>query len=254
MGEGRFQAEQVAVLCFGLGLAAMYIFLRRKTLESIKDLFMGQGRYLLSFWAVIYFGFIVFQRSTQHFDSIGTRLMMPVIVMGIILLTCLVVELGRTAGGKTYGRPFLLAMTLVACSLEVFIFITRHPYDRGAQGFSSERLNWIANQTTEKDLIIGDNAVDIPFYLKRPEVVSFSPFPYSAHFSRETLQNIVRRYRNSYSRIMIVVRKNNLSDDRGKYFYGDFVSNLRNGKTTEYREVVLIQELRDCLVYQATFL
>jgi 4-amino-4-deoxy-L-arabinose transferase-like glycosyltransferase len=250
MGEGRFQAEQVAVLCLGLGLSSMYIFLRRKSLESIKEVFIGQGRYLLSFWALIYFSFIVLQRSTQHFDPIGTRLMMPVIVMGIILLACLIAEMTRMMGGKSYGRPFLWITILIACGLEIFIFVSRQPYDRSVPGFSSERLNWIAGQTTAKDLIIGDNAVDIPFYLKRPEVISFSPFPYSAHFSPETLQEIVRRYRNSYSRIMIVLRKNNLSDDRERYFYGDFVSSLRSGKTAAYREVILIQELRDCLVYQ----
>jgi hypothetical protein len=248
-GEGRFQAEQIAVLCLGLGLCFLYVFFRRKSLEPIKDLFVGQGRYLLSLWAIIYFSAIVIQRTAQHFE-IGTRLMIPVIVVGIILLAQLMAEILER---KSWGRLFLLSAVVIACSLEVFIFASRQPYDRNSQGFTSERLNWIESQTTAKDLIIGDDTVDIPFYLKRPEVVSFSPFPsYSEHFSHERMREIIRKYGRSYSRMLLVLRKNNLPDARQKYFYGEFVFDLRNGKLDPYPGIVLVQNLKDCLVYEVS--
>src|SRR5262249_43791493 len=65
------------------------------------------------------------------------------------------------------------------------------------------RFAWIAAHTSNVDLIIGEDTVDIPFFISGRRTLSFSPYPMTEHATYDLIESYSRRHCASYENIFI---------------------------------------------------
>ena len=114
---------------------------------------------------------------------------------------------------------------------------------------ASARLSWVARQTTEQDLILGDDTMDIPFWLGRPAAVSFSPAP-APRAEFETIRDVCRAHATEYDRFFIVLRNNYATDDEWRRAYGSFIADLVLKNSDRYPGIRHVTTLDDGVVFQ----
>ncbi len=204
------------------------------------------GTWLPGIFAVAYLALLVGQRSLIHFDGIGPRLAAPATVALALLLA------GLAARGLRVPRGPALAVAVAVTGLfvarEAAVLIQRPPVTDAARAAASPRLVWVAENTKAADLVIGDDTMDIPFYLDRPLVVSFSPYPYTDRPTYEHLAAFARA--RGYERAFLVLRDRYRSDADWRWAYGDFIADVVAGRTANYPGVIEIARPRDGHVFE----
>ena len=223
------------------------LLLRRKFLETL----FAQQRFVLITWIFIYLGFLVLQRSLVHFDNIRARLAFPASIILVILLAGLM-ALAFSIRPKIAIFPILLLTFLgvtqawaeaskPTVSQQEFIerSIADHPI-----------LEWINQNTSEEDLIIGDDPVDVVYYLNRDSAVSFSPWPYADHLSYETLTTFLQKHCGEYRNIYLYVRSLKSSEAHWQEEFGPFITDLAMDRTTAYPNVIMRIPHEKVLLYQ----
>lgn len=184
---------------------------------------------LLLLWALIYTSGLILQRTRVHFDPLDSRLLLPAGVPFLILL-------GNLAGNPRAVRTVLALGLLLVLGRELKIF--RTPLEAPAI-VRSPRLAWLAKNTTNADCILGDDAMDIPFFLERPRVFSFSAYPYNEPVDGDFLQRIAPVY--------VVVRPSEgVKDVR----YGPTLAGLKQGKLPPGLRITEQVALHDARIYR----
>ena len=244
-----FDHKVEAGLLFSLIFVIVLILLIRKKLVSeIQFVLFSGKRPILILWSCFYFSLLIVQRTRFHFDPITPRFMVFVGVPMIIILCALVLSAVRQKPlWVILGAIFISAF---AFGKELSATIRAPNYDLRQIIRDSERLNWVDENTTEKDLIIGDDTVDMVFYLNRPAVISFSPYPYTDYIDYNRITGYVQKHRDRYSRFFLVLRKRFRTQETIQKRYGSFVSDLVLKKIDSYPGFVWIQELDDGYVYE----
>ncbi len=225
---------------------------RRRLRDALQTIFIRRGCYFLTLWAIGYLLFIVYQRTVSHFDGIDSRLTVPA---GVILLVLYVAFLVKAAGSRITGKyltyGILASLILLSCAREMRTTLNQPPNDFGQQIARSERLRWIAQNTTHHDLIIGDNTMDIPFYFAREAVVSFSAYPYCEYLTYTYFMNYVHHNCHRYQNIYLVLRRHDpIAEKQLLYFFGQFITDLEFGHFDKYQGLVQISRLEDSLVFK----
>ena len=234
-----------------LGLSALAIgvvlAVRRDLARGLRDVFVSQRRYLLLLWAALYLIFLIVQRCFSYFD-IDARTIAPAGVTLVLLASAVVVRAARLP--VYYARFFALVLLLVAIWGEARATFRAPVLDFQETIRNSERLSWIAKHTSEKDLIIGDDVVDIPFFFNRGSTLSFSPFPYTDYPTYEKIMAYAQRYCRYYDNIYLVIRRNAASEEDWRFYFGDFFADLVFGYARNYRGITVVQPLSDGTVFQ----
>jgi hypothetical protein len=115
----------------------------------------------------------------------------------------------------------------------------------------SERLSWVASQTTDRDLIAGVNTtLDVQFYLGRSGVLFFHGLPAAEPPEYGTLMTWARRHRAQYDRVFFLLPVADRSPDEWRRTFGPFVADLAAGDTSPYPGVRLHRRLADACVFE----
>ncbi len=184
------------------------------------------------------------QRSLIHFDGVGPRLVAPATVAMALLLAGLVSRAFRAPRGLTLALALAAAAAFLAREA---LRIQSPTVTDAARAAASPRVVWVAENTTAADLVIGDDTMDIPFYLDRPLVVSFSPFPYT---DRPTYEHLTAFARGRYERAFLVLRNRYRCVADWRWAYGDFIADVVAGRTAAYPGVTELARLRDGYVFE----
>ena len=222
---GRQQVAQSIVSLVFLG--AVFLWKRRSL--HVRNL-PHRPDVLLPLWALLYTGGLILQRTQVHFDPLDSRLLLPAGVPLLILL-------GNLAGNPRAVRAVLALGLLLALGRELKIF--RTPLEAPA-AVRSPRLAWLAKNTTNGDRLLGDDAIDIAFFLGRPHVFSFSAYPYNEPVDRDFLQRVAPVY--------VVVRpsEGNKKDAR----YGPVLAGLKQGTLPPGLRITEKATLPDARIYR----
>jgi 4-amino-4-deoxy-L-arabinose transferase-like glycosyltransferase len=246
--DSTVQLIVMGALLLVIGIAWL---IRGGVRSSLQELFVQHGGFLVPLWILAYSSFLVYRRTVTNFDEINPRLVSPAVVAFMILVAALAASL-LSKRGENFARYGVLLLVLVACVWEIHTSIVTPPLNVVAEGHQSERMIWIETKTTARDLIIGDNTVDIPFYLHRPAAISFSPYPYTVYLTYKKLSAFVARHCADYDRFYIVLRKKGGTERGLKRQYGSFVRDLLLGNAERYPDVIKIKDLPETLIYQIT--
>jgi len=124
------------------------------------------------------------------------------------------------------------------------------PYQFEQQIVRRERLRWIAQNTTRKDLIIGDDTMDVPFYFDRESAVSFSPYPYTEYLDYKKLIGYVRKNYRRYEKIYLLVRNYGWQESELRYKFGAFIADIILGHLDQYPEIIPLEYLSDVYIFK----
>lgn len=238
----RLQAGLLAAAALGLALVGC----RRRHPASPRAHAPLQAA-ALGLWPLFYLVFLIWQRSRQHFDPIDVRLIAPA---GVPLIVLACGWIGRRFASGTRVAAALAIASVVGVSARELMLARNWPvHDEARLIGSSPTLSWLQTHTGTNDLIIGNNTMDIPFYLSRPAAVSFSPYPYTDHADWVALREFCRLNRGQY-RAFYVVLRGRAEDAAWRLFYGNLFADLAAGKSDAYPGVKRAAQLADGVVYR----
>lgn len=125
------------------------------------------------------------------------------------------------------------------------------PYNFSQVIVGSERLTWISQETTDRDLVVGDGTVDVPFYLGRQAAVSFAGYPITVFLTYPTLTQFADHKCSLYQNIYLVLRDHSdWSYQDELHYYGRFMSDVSFGRLGSYPRIIPLVELSDATVFR----
>jgi hypothetical protein len=237
----------LAAVAVGLCLLAR----RHGRLQPVisSTLLTGPGAQLLTAFAAAYVLFMVAERSHSFLDPIGARLLLPAAVVLVVLFATFVVRAGAVNSRRLALAGCLVALGLVGFEIRTAIVTPAFRVQRLIH--KSERLTWVQNHTTDADLIIGEDTVDIPFYFGRRAVVSYSPFPYTETLPYPKILGLCHRFKSSHERVLLLLRKHPAGDwEKWESRLGPFIHSATVGELRDYPQLTALAELRDGRVYR----
>jgi hypothetical protein len=230
-------AETIQAIAAVAGIIAILITLavRRRT-RDLLNVFVSDKHYLLTTWVVAFTAFIVYERTVSNFDHIDARIMVPAGVIVVILAMALLLKVIEPPKSR---RSFLYAlvtvMTIAAFAREIRIVLVQSIATDSAVITQSGRLSWVAQNTSDNDLIVGDDTTDIPFYLGRGAAISFSPYPYTIYLTYKMLTDYAARHCEQYSHIYLAVQNHpEWNNDELLYHFGEFIADVEMGNIAAY--------------------
>ena len=231
-----------------LTIGAVFIA-RRDFVTACRDLFISNRRYLLVGWSAVYLAFLIIRRSFSYFD-IDARIILPAGIVLVVLWSAALLRAVRLSILPT--QLIAVALLLIAVWQQVNAAIEAPPLDFEKIVQSSERLSWIAKHTTERDLIIGYDVVEIPFLLNRPSTFSFSPLPWSDPPTYDKVMSYARRHCDSYENIYIVIKAPPYpaSEEDWRSYFGLFFADLVAGGEDHYDGIKRVADLNEALIFQ----
>lgn len=244
----EIQAEIAVAL---IAVSVIVLTVQRRTRE-LAIVFVRQRHYLLTLWFLVFSVFMVYQRTVQHFDRLETRLLFPAGIVLILLIAALLVKaVDPWVKSSAVFQVILVLAILVASVQQVQITKDEPVMNVSAQLAKSDRFNWVADHTTNSDLIVGDDTIDITFFYGRTASVSFSDYPFTVHLTYENLKGFTDNNCNSYQHIYIVLRNyHSWPLDRQLYLFGQFITDVRESRLDAYPGIVLVIHLRDSDVFE----
>jgi hypothetical protein len=181
------------------------------------------GRLLL-LWALAYTAALVLQASVVYFDPLSPRFLLPASV-------ALLVWVGGVVGAKlARPAPVFVALLLVAISLsgwQAWLLARNRPRAEAQVVDGSERLGWLRDHTTPRDLILGQTTAEIAFYLRRPSV-SILAAPRYRPVTFEEVMTLVTSACKDYRWVYLELGKAEADSDEA---WGPFLGDLLRGKT-----------------------
>ena len=242
---------QFWLLAVSLLVCAISLF-KSGIVRRTREVFVASNRYLLLMWSVTYLIFIIAQRSAWFFGEDRVNEMLRIVApAGIVLVICwtslLINSLKVPLSGITIIVLFLLSISIWRETRAM----TKVPrFDLQEQIRYFPRLAWIAAHTSDADLIIGEDTVDIPFFLAGRRTLSFSPYPITEYATYDLIESYSRRHCAAYRNIFIILPNHGLSEEQWRAVYGDFFADLIFGQIEKYPAIMLVQQLEDASVFK----
>lgn len=219
--------------------------LRSKASRKLwTDVLFGNGRYLLTFWAVFFPLCVVLLRTRIHFDPVASRFlissMLVLVMLAVGVLTRSIRQLNNyRIAERIWCVSLILAIGLQLNALRkpVVSFQSRITANPG--------LHWVQVHTAPDDLVMAPFGLDITFYLHRPAAISYSAFPYTERLTWSQVQDFRAHMPTGYRRLLIVVTQadEKLSRSSRVYRWGTFVADLQDRLLKPYPQLKeLVQE------------
>jgi hypothetical protein len=234
-----------ALLCFIVVSVFIIRMIRSSDIfYNIIWLMLARSRYVLPLWSIVYLVLLLIQRSRVHADPVNARLIVPA---GIFLVV-FVVATGLQ--GKTRLMHIAILLVLIRIIIEMNIVTSYDNYSKEDTISSSERLLWLRDNTTSNSLVIGDDVVDIPFYLGLRDAVSFSPYPYTDYPDYYRLMNFVVQRCDKYDGVYLVMKDVFNSYSAWENAFGAFIADLVVHRSDEYSAIAFKDRLDDGYIFQ----
>jgi hypothetical protein len=252
---GRYASELhggVQMFALGAAAAALVAWLAwrgRGGLAEARAVLLARQRFVLPLWTVGYLVFVVGGAAQFSLPLLDTRLLVPASV-SLALLGAAV--LARAWGpGLRAAWAGALAVVIVKSLVLAHALASSPPANPRRRIRESQRLQWVARQTTAQDLLVGDDAHDLGFDRRR-KVVSFDYYNHSARFHPLTGAGLCvllswarcEEHRNVY----LILRESVARRER--WMREPFLADLMHGRFDRYPHVEPLGRLDDAYVYR----
>lgn len=244
-----FSTDIEIVLFLGMILLAAVILYRQdRLIESLHSVFVREGRYLLTLWVVAYSSVLILQKLRFHFDAVGQRLIFPAGVVLLVLWAAFVVSALRIK--VRYLRWGLSGVVAFMICFQAWQLAHSTPVAKERPWQQSERLRWVAQNTTDQDLIIGNYTIDIPFHLCRRAVISISNYPYTDFAEYEAIVEFVDAHCHEFERIYWVLPTDWSSEEEWERYFGPFVTDLVYQRWGRYPRIDFRERVAGALIFE----
>ena len=144
-----------------------------------------------------------------------------------------------------------VAIVGIAVGREVAIARNREPVDLAKNIEYSPRLVIVRDRLAPDDVVIGNDPLDVAFYLRRTNIISFSPYPYSDYPSYSPLIKFLDAHAEKYRRAFIVSRDfSRGDDDLLRADFGPFILDLLRGREANYPRLHRVGVFGDTFVFK----
>jgi hypothetical protein len=225
------RASSLLLLLLLAGLLGVLAW-RGELRVRLRELFFERGRYLLPLWSVVYLLLLTRQRLIFHFDW-SPRLLLPASVVLILLLSALVARV-LDVRSRQIVYAALALLLVIGLRSEARRFLAAATYDEERFLAHSSKLSWLAQRRAERNLIIGNDTVYVPFFFENFAAISFSPYPYTDHARYGTLLSYVAKHGRGYDHVYVVCDDTTYGRSSREFDYGPFVQDLFAGRITNY--------------------
>jgi len=247
LGPFRGELEQMLFLVPVLAVGAVLIW-QRRWITRAKATLLANRRWLLTLWVIGYTVWLVWLRSRYYFDPLAARLLLPAGLIVMILWAAVLVWTPRARSDRrAASRSLVLGLLSVASLMIVLqiVAIARTPAVDRDLPLREARRQWVANHTTDRDLIIGNQTHDLPFFLGRNATLSLAPYPYTPHLDYAELLAFLRRQAGNHERCFLLLEKTCDEDSLWRQRYGRFVADVVANRLAPYPELVLCTDHAD---------
>jgi Dolichyl-phosphate-mannose-protein mannosyltransferase len=237
---------ELAILAVAIAVVLAALAVQRRPGVLAEVFLRAHGPRWFTLWTVAYLAFLIVARSLTWFDPIDHRLIVPAGVGIVMLLVALGARTLRA--GDTALLAAAAALLVAALGREAWFAHARSPVPRGIP--ETPRLQWVAANTTERDLIVGDYTMDLPFFFGRRRAITFEHYPYTKHLTYEGLEAYLRRHCHEYDHAYLIVRKW-FRGNRSQWdaAFGPLVADLVLGSGDRYPDYRPLAKLSDSYVF-----
>jgi 4-amino-4-deoxy-L-arabinose transferase-like glycosyltransferase len=257
---------------FALVLALVLLVLLRRRAGSRQELarlFLPGGRGLVVLWPLAYCVALAAVRSFVQFDTIGLRLLSPALVFALVLGGA--VMAGALAPSARLLRVALLALALGGAAVGTLRLSHTPPVTPEERIARSARLAWVRDHVRPGDLVVGDDAVDLPLWFRGADgaplrVACLSPAPYMSPLTEADLFAFARRHARSpgaaaldsggppgaarSGAVYLVLRRREAGEAEWRALFGPFIADLATGRAAAHPRIVVVATLADALVFR----
>lgn len=253
---------QAILLIISLLALGVLLVVQRKMSAVIQSVYIKKGGYLLTLWVLGYLAFLIFTKTRVYLDPIDSRFIAPAGIVLVMLFAALIVRSTEIKSKYLICLLFIILFFLI--KHELTVTIKTPVYNQDQLIASSERLRWIAQHTTERDLIIGTGIVDIPFYLNRSAVLSFQYYPENDILGYEKTMAYCNIHRKEYERIYLILQAPDyqkleiLTNQKTgpdnfeanlRHAYGSFLTDILFMNVQKYPGVTFLDRQGDTYIY-----
>lgn len=212
--------------------------------KSMKDIFWNHYRYLLWLWPLFYVVFLDWERSHFYFDAIDVRLVLPAGITLIVLWSAL---FEKAVNVRLFLLQNVLAFAALFLTIKVAYQIKKTPeYFPSDMVKQSEVMSWIDQNTNSVDLIIANDAVDIPFVFGDRGAISYSYYPDTEEIDEKMLQKFISTHSGKYKRIFFIFRT---SFDQDKD-YGTLINQLLKDPNSKFPQIRFVKKVQDGYIFE----
>jgi hypothetical protein len=188
--------------------------------------------------------------ATQtYLDPIDNRLTSPALVALVLPWSAILVQVMNVRLNWVVG--FALAMGILAAGLETQRLIEKPVISEREEIDRSTRLAWIEQRTSDRDLVIAENAVDVTFWLKRTAVLSFASYPQNDHPVYSEWLEFIQKNCSAFDHVYLFLRKQRGKDEQQTTErFGPFINDILHGRTENYPGMFFRRDLDSDLVYE----
>ena len=240
-------------------VAAIYLGVRlcRKRFRhafraAFREVTCDGRRGLLALWFAGYLIFIIWCRTRVYLDPLGPdpRLVSPATIPLAILVVALAVAASEKWRGERLVRLAFVLLGLGLMGHAAAAVLGKSVADCETRIGGSERLTWIAENTTGNNLIIGQRVAAVPFCYPGRHVINFYriPFP-EKHLRYDAVMDYVRNYRDQYDQAFLIIWKppKNVDWDKG---LGPFITDIVQGRLDPYPSITALHEVGDGYIFE----
>lgn len=234
--------------CMVIVIAMLAVLVARRRNESLSRCAFPFDGLLLLVWIACYLAFVIQISVTQRIDDLGVRLLLQASVPLTIWLTGFCVSAMRL---PVPAALILCCAVLGLRSVEELQLLARPPSNSSPEYLiaSSPRLAWIKENVGPDDVIIGNDTMDIPFFMRGMNVVSFSPHPKTEYAKYDKLLEWMNGPAKFAKRFYLVLRRQP-GGDSAYELYGDFIGDLMNGKAGSYPAVTKKADAGNSIIFE----
>lgn len=212
----------LGVVC--LGLAAL-----DRRLGAVRRIANTPARLLLPLWGIGYCLMLVVYRTMVEIDPIGPRLLAP--GLAFLVPPAVAAAVAWIGPAKRCYRAALGLLIGVALFQEGQVYLANPPMAFVSHQLDSPRLRWIARNTTERDLIVGDSTMDIPVYCGFRHTLCLLPGASEQFLDHAGLRAFLKSPAGDFERAFLVLRAGiptNSAEDEAQWreTFGPFIADL----------------------------
>ncbi|MFP4499807.1 MAG: hypothetical protein ACLFTT_02300 [Candidatus Hydrogenedentota bacterium] len=254
---GYLSPENQARLLFSVAVVLIGAIILRRRWGVVHDVLRQGARALLPAWALGYLIFLLIYRTRFDIDIIGPRLVLPGLVFLIPIGTAVLVTVLSPRGMGVRG----MALVLIALAFlrEASEIRSTPPQRIEATIAASERLQWVCDNTTPDDLIIGDRIYDLPLFCGRRQGLCFFPDTDSKyHLRAGILQRFLRDRVGKFDQCYLVIGRVTYDEPgfekQWRALCGGFVTDLIYGRAETWPGIREVVRLDDAYVFEVDVL
>jgi hypothetical protein len=249
------QPLRIALLAVVVAIALFLAQRRGQLAATLQGVgWKGAGSGLLLAFGAVYSAFLIVQRARSYIDPIGPRYMLPGTITFLLLFAVFLVRATGVSLARVAIAGSVIGVGLVA--YEVHMTVVTPVYSDQRIIEASALLSWVQKNTTNDDLIIGQDSVIYPFYLDRTVAVSYSPFPFTEILPYEKTLQLCRRFKPLYSRVLLIIPQHPTEHEPATVKWnirlGPFIEAINFGHVEDYPGITPLAVLKDGRAFQVT--